>query len=404
MTNKNLPIYPLAYELLPGQTCKLYEVAFPKRWKEELLRIDHIKKSISNPKYGLPIKTLRQLVNSWMDDIVSLKPLTASSDDKQWLSSCEPFTTERLDKLYEIIRVWIRGTYITEVKTSAVRETAKRFLSTMQASEFSGLTAARTVTLSNADGTVNSDAFDALPLLAANRLQGKELEIDGHTVHLCYAAKNELVSLPLEDPKTQQSFSYVFRFSVQTTPPGRFALLLCNMSVRRWVRDLQDPEKPVRSKDEIHAHIYLKQQDKYCKIPIQFPYEKGQAKEANWKWQDKECYNLYGYEPLPDVPDLWRMVGQNSKTYLLPYKTGMWSFQQSDIGTGVSASEKEQFYRQILELLKDRVKESEAACHAAKQGHYKIPYRKTPQEYASREKFREWVCRCAETDRITFEL
>lgn len=223
-------------------------------------------------------------------------------------------------------------------------------------------------------------------------------------VHLCYAAKNELVSLPLEDPKTRQSFSYVFRLSVQTTPPGRFALLLCNMSVRRWVRDLQDPEKPVRSNHEIHAHIYLKREDKYCQIPIQFPYEKGQAKEPNWKWQDKECYNLYGYEPLPDMPDLWRMVKQNSQTYLLPYKTGMWSFKQSDIGTGVSASEKERFYRQILELLKDRVKKSEAACHAAKQGHYKIPYRKTPQEYASREKFREWVRRCAETDRITFEL
>ena len=398
MTDKYLPIYPLAYELLPGQSCKLYEVAFPKRWKEELLRIDYK----SNPKHGLPIKTLRKLANSWMDDIVTMKPLTAASDDKRWLSSMRPFETERLERLYEIIRIWIAGTYINETRPPAVREAAKQFRDTMRAWELSGLTSERTVTLSNADGTVSPDAFDALPLLAANQLQKKELEIDGHTVHLCYAAKNELVSLPLEDTKAHDSFSYVFRFSVQTTPPGRFALLLCNMSVRRWVRDLKNSEKPVRSDCDIHAHIYLKQRKKYCQIPIQFHDEKGRKKDPDWKSQDKECYNLYGYEPLPDMSDLWEAVRQGIKTYLLPYKVGMWSFLEPQIGTGVSLSEKEQCYCQILELLKDMVKESGAATK--KSADYRLPAYETPQKYASREKFREWVRRCAETDRITFEL
>ena len=398
MTDKYLPIYPLAYELLPGQSCKLYEVAFPKRWKEELLRIDYK----SNPKHGLPIKTLRKLANSWMDDIVTMKPLTAASDDKRWLSSMRPFETERLERLYEIIRIWIAGTYINETRPPAVREAAKQFRDTMRAWELSGLTSERTVTLSNADGTVSPDAFDALPLLAANQLQKKELEIDGHTVHLRYAAKNELISLPLEDMKAHDSFSYVFHFSVQTMPPGRFALLLCDMSVRRWVRDLKNPEKPVRSKDKINAYIYLKRQDKYCRIPIRFSDEKRRAKEPDWKSQDKECYNLCGYEPLPDMSDLWEAVRQGNKMYLLPYKVGMWSFQEPKIGTGVSLSEKEQCYRQILELLKDRVKESGAATK--KSADYRIPAYETPQKYASREKFREWVRRCAETDHITFEL
>ena len=398
MPEKYLPIYPLAYELLPGQSCKLYDIAFPKRWKEELLRIDHK----SNPKHGLPIKTLRKLANSWMDDIVTMKQLTTASDDKRWLSSVCPFEAERLERLYEIIRIWIAGTYINETKPPSVREAAKQFRDTMRASELSDLTSERIVTLSNADGTVNLDAFDALPLLAASQLQKKELEIDGHTVHLCYAAKNELISLPLEDTKAHDSFSYVFRFSVQTTPPGRFALLLCDMSVRRWVRDLKNAEKPVRSDYEIHAHIYLKRQDKYCQIPIRFSDEKGRAKEPDWKSQDKECYNLCGYEPLPDMSDLWEAVRQGSETYLLPYKVGMWSCREPQIGTGVSLSEKEQCYRQILELLKDRVRESGAATK--KNADYRIPAYETPQKYASREKFREWVRRCAETECITFEL
>ena len=271
------PIYPLAYELIPGQTCKLYDVSFPQRWKEELINIVRLNNPKFNFQYKLPTVPLEKLINSWMEGVVSLKPLSVASDDRQWLSSCMAFTDKRLKHLYEIIRVWVTGTYINEGRSPAVRDSAKRFCDTMRVSEFYGLTSERTVTLSNADGTVNGDAFDALPLLAVNHLQGKELELNGHTIHLCYAARNELVSRPIEDPKTRQSFSYVFHFSVQTTPPGRFALLLCDMSVRRWVRDLKksvtrsDNGPDVHSGNEIHAHIYLKQSDKYCQIPIQFP-------------------------------------------------------------------------------------------------------------------------------------
>ena len=410
------PIYPLAYELIPGQTCKLYDVSFPQRWKEELIKIIRLDNPKFNFQYKLPTVSLEKLLNSWMDEIVSLKPLSAASDDRQWLSSCMAFTDKRLQRLYEIIRVWITGTYINEGRSPVVRDSAKRFCDTMRVSELYGLTSERTVTLSNADGTVNGDAFDALPLLAINHLQGKELELDGHTIHLCYAVaagkenrkENELVSLPIEDPKTRQSFSYVFRFSVQTTPPGRFALLLCDMSVRRWVRDLKksvirsDNGVDVCSRNDINAHIYLKQSDKYCKIPIEFPYENGQAKEPRWRWQDQECYNLYGYEALPDMRNLWEAVEHGSKIYLLPYKNGMWSFQQSEIGIGVSIKEKERFYHEILNLLDGMVRESGAAYR--KRGEYPNNRYKTPREYETAEKFREWVSRCAETDRITFEL
>lgn len=57
------------------------------------------------------------------------------------------------------------------------------------------------VCLTLENGTVCETAYQAIPLLAINRLLGKEITLNGQTLHLCYAAKNQLVSDPITDMK-----------------------------------------------------------------------------------------------------------------------------------------------------------------------------------------------------------
>lgn len=133
-----------------------------------------------------------------------------------------------------------------------VRNLARTFISDAKKEDIANLSSERDVVLSGNDGTVNEEAYQAEPLIAVNQLLGKNIEVNGTTLHLYYAAKNELISQPIEDPKSQHAYSYVFNFSVQTIPPDRHALLLCNMSIRSWVPGRFDKDKAVYSYIYIH--------------------------------------------------------------------------------------------------------------------------------------------------------
>lgn len=63
MNNK---IYPLAYNLSPGQTCTLYYLGFPQNWKETLLHIARKNNSHFKDEYGLPTNALKNwLIAGW---------------------------------------------------------------------------------------------------------------------------------------------------------------------------------------------------------------------------------------------------------------------------------------------------------------------------------------------------
>lgn len=234
----NDKIYPLAYTLAPEQSCTLYYLGFPAEWKEALLNIARQNSPRFKDEYGLPTNALKKLVDSWMEGIVALAPLKKGSQDAHWLTACRPYTEKDLHALCDIIKVWVKATYLLAPKASVlVKELAKKFCDSMNATAFSGLQSQETVCLTLTDGTVREEAYQALPLLVINHLLDKEILLNGQKLHLCYAAKNQLISDPLTDLKSQHSYSFVFDFSVQTTPPHRKALLLCQMSIRRWVPD-----------------------------------------------------------------------------------------------------------------------------------------------------------------------
>lgn len=396
----NNPIYPVAYTIAHNQVQKLYYLGFPEKWKKELLVIEQKKNPRFKSEYGLPTIALKKMVNNWMEGIVDFRTLKAASNDEQWLTSTLTFTEKRIRVLFGIIKAWVAGTYIADYKVNPIAKgLAQSFIADMRFEDIATLAFERDVVLSGNDGTVSDEAYQAIPLITVNRLLGKELEINGKVLHLCYAAKNELISRPIEDPKSHHYYSYVFNFSVQTTPPERHALLLCNMSIRRWAPGRYNEDRNVYSENAINVHVYVGD-DKYCQIPI---YYSRSDKGFVWKKQDKECYDLWGYEPLIETTGLWEEVERSKEKYLLPYKSGMPSIAKTKIGVGVPVKDKAELYQQMLTYL-DSIAEISDAATTGPRKKSSIPYFKSPQEYKSYEDFRKWVSQCAETDKITFEV
>lgn len=393
------PIFPMAYRIKPNQVRKIYYLGFPSSWKEELIKIAKDNNPKFENKYGLRKDTLQKLVDSWMEGTVSMSLLKEYSDDSQWLASTMPFDEKRINILFEIIRVWVTATYISADKLKPiVISMAKELCSKMKADEFYPLRTEKDVLLSSVDGRVSDEAYQAIPLIVVNNLVGQDIKINGNQIHLSYAAKNELVSNIITKPTHGHKYSFVFKFSVQTTPPQREALLLCDISMRRWIYSRKNKTKTPFLKNAIIGHIRVSD-NKICQIPIQYS---SKTKTLDWKDQDKECYNLYGYEPLPDVNNLWNIVECGNIKYMLPYTNSMDGFVKSNIGTGVPIKDKAEAYKEIFALLGDIVdKPNEPVRIPTRQ---KLHCYKSPDEYETREDFRKWVVSCTETNKIRFEL
>ena len=396
----NHKIYPLAYKLSPKQTCTLYYLGFPASWKTTLLNIARKKNPKFKDEYGLPTNALKKLVDSWMEGIIALAPLKMGSHDERWITSCYEYSEKNIHALCSIIKTWVKATYVTPSKADPiVKKLAKEFCDTMNWEELAAVQSTDEVCLTLENGTVSEAAYQAIPLLAINRLLGKKIALSGQTLRLCYAAKNQLISDPITDMKSHHQYSFVFDLSVQTTPPERKALLLCQMSIRRWIPDNYNKERTPFLTNAINSYIKISE-DKYCQVPIIYDYT---AKQPIWKEQDKECYNIWGYEQLPSVEAVVRNPTAYAKKILLPYKNGMAGFAASKIGTGVSVVDKASLYRAVSALLGDMICEQPEAERVMLRGQ-KLKKYNSPQDYEDSEDFRNWVRRCVETDQITFEL
>ncbi|MEG2686712.1 MAG: DUF3962 domain-containing protein [Christensenellaceae bacterium] len=396
----NDKIYPLAYKLSPKQTCTLYYLGFPEAWKTSLLDITRKSNPHFKDEYALPTIALKKLIDSWMDGVIAFAPLKKDSPDEHWLTSCCAYTEKDIKALCDIIKVWVKATYVTATQVSPlVQKLANDFCSTIEVKTLAKLQSKSEVRLTLEDGTVCEAAYQAIPLLAINRLLGQEIILNEQPLHFCYATKNQLISNPIADPKSHHQYSFVFDLSVQTTPPQRKALLLCQMSIRRWISDRFSTKEATFLPESINAHVKISE-DKYCQVPIAYDYN---AKQIDWKWQDKECYNIWGYEQLPTAETLLMAPAEYAKSILLPFKNGMWGFNASAIGTGVSVIDKASLYNSISCLLGDLIGEQPVAQRVNLRGR-KFAKFNSPQEYGACENFRSWVHKCVETEEITFEI
>lgn len=393
-------IYPLAYKLTPGQTRTIYYLGFPVAWKTALLEIAQKNNPRFKDEYGLPTNALKKLVDSWMEGIIALSPLKKGGSDEHWLVSCYEYSKRDVEVLYEIIKVWVKVTYVIPPKISPlVKKLANNFCETIRSTDLQNNQSKAEICLTFEDGTVTGEAYQAIPLLAINHLLGKDIILNGQPLHLCYSNKNQLISQPITAGKYRHQYSFLFDFSVQTTPPQRQALLLCHLSIRRWIPDSICKDKRPFSSENINAHIRISE-NKYCQVPISYDYNK---RQLDWRQQDKDCYNIWGYEQLPEANEVLLNPSEYAPDVLLPYKNGMGRFIPSKIGVGVSVVDKAALYQAVESLLGDMVCDQPIAQRVKLRGQKFITF-KSPQAYSSPEAFRYWVNKCAETDHIAFEL
>lgn len=396
----NDKIYPLAYKLSPNQNCTLYYLGFPEAWKTDLLNITRKNNPRFKDEYGLPTNALKKLIDSWMEGVITLAPLKKDSHDEHWLTSCSAYSEKDIHALCSIIKVWVKATYVTAPRAlPLVKKLANDFCDRIDPKDLMALQTTAEVCLTLEDGTVCEEAYQAVPLLAINRLLNQEIVLSGQILHLCYAAKNQLISHPIIDPQSRHQYSFLFDFSVQTTPPKRKALLLCQMSIRRWIPDNYDKNRSPFLSEHVNSHIRVSN-SKYCQVPIAYDYN---SKRLDWNAQDKECYNIWGFEQLPLAEDVLRDPATFAAKILLPYKNGMTGFVASKIGTGVSVVDKTSLYQSIFDILGDMICEQPEAERVILRGQ-NFSFFKSPQEYETPEDFRSWVRKCVETDQITFEI
>jgi len=398
------PIFPMAFTIKPNLQCNVFYVGFPLKWKNGLLQIARLKKADIKNQYALPTNSLKKMVNSWMEGIVTLQPLNNTSNDEKWLSSCIPFNEQRLNVLFGLIKVWITTTYVSDKKLPPnIVDHAKKLIQEMDVRDLVELRSQYNVKLSRDDGTVVEEAFDALPWLVVNRLIGKEIRLQDNILELQCVSKNELMSQVLVSEYGK--YSYVFKFSIQTTPPERKALLLCDMSIRRWIDSRKSNDKgekrSVYLDENVNAYVYVSK-NKYYNVPIEYNYYK---KCCDWKEPDKSCYNLYGYEQLPEMSELWNIIESGSDKYLLPYSVNLSSFIEPKIGTGVPIFDKVPSINQIAELLRDYVKIAECGNRVNKNSLFRsLSSVKDVSCYENKEDFRKWVSSCIESKSIKFEI
>ena len=136
----NDKIYPLAFTLTPGQNCTLYYLGFPARWKAMLLDIARKNQPHRRDEYGLPTNALKKLVESWMEGIIALAPLKKDSIDDHWLTSCYAYSEKDIQVLCELIKVWVKGTYVTPFRVSSlVKKLASDFCKEIKPDAFLAL-------------------------------------------------------------------------------------------------------------------------------------------------------------------------------------------------------------------------------------------------------------------------
>lgn len=334
-------------------TCRIYYVGFPAKWKERLVKIQRMNNPKYNEAYALPTYALKNSLTAWMDGVVEIGPLRKESKDEKWMISCEKEIDTEL--VLEHIKMWLSAEYLMKARVlPKVKDEVQKLIGEMQKEELDALKGSEEAALLDEEGIpAENYSFAAFGLLAAGRLMGKTIRIDGHDVKFYYAGKGQLISeIQGEGDKC---YSYGILFSMQTIPPKRKPLLLCECRIHRWIPG-KWKDTPYL-KESILACVWVGKEKIY-----QLPLEYDKTKRYRWRETEQAYYNLYASQPLPEAENVIENIEgclQGQKRISLFYKNGMNSngFQENKIGTGVSVREKKEIFQEIFGYLKDLVEE-----------------------------------------------
>lgn len=354
----NTQIFPMAYIPATNTRVKLYFVGFPEDWKRVLIDLTYRTNPRFNDLYALPTNVLRDYLNSWLEDVVDIKPLRTTSDDSRWLVATE---YPDLEKICEIMSLWIAATYVNGYRvTTETKEIAQNLISDISPDILADLVHAEEMELfDNMGQAAGNYSYRAFVLIIMKKLIGQKLNLFGEQLVLNRIDNDELISDPIFPPHKDKvhPYSYAIKFSMQTTPPERRVLMVCDVSIRRYISHVWK-EKPYLAK-KIHALVKTAS-FKYKKVAI------GYKSKISWDEIDQKCYNLYNFAMLPDANDVIHNVEQYysitaNPQILCPYVNGLDYADKHKVGTGVSVVDKYEIYKQLETLLTDLVREPQEA-------------------------------------------
>ena len=404
------PIYPMAMIPKTNIAFKLFYLSFPKEWKELMVKLQLSIDPKFNTMYNLKTNVLYGYLNGWLDDVVQISPMKQDSDDSKWFVSLnEP----DVEKICEIIQIWIAGEYLSHNKKTEETEIIADKLMDMIDSEVlrTGISVEETVMFDPEGHALTDYAFNAFSLYAANAMNGKTITWGGQELTLSSCGSKMLMSQPISDGKAKPNYYSVgLQLSVQTTPPERSCMLLIDCSVKRFISDVWKDK--IYLNEDIHAYISLGN-NKYRTITLKQRYEKADSDNDSkyihyWNSPEQSCYNLYNPRLLPNADDVLchpeqYLKGNSEPQILLPYKFGM-DFANQRIGTGLSVKDKQEIFSQISELMKDFADMAEPA-QPIKQSKtvHNIPSSNTSKAELQRI-HRERLKQCTEMSELRIEV
>lgn len=373
-------IFPMAFEPKPELQQHIYYLNFPKAWKSELFELLTEAGLMKGDYYNLPTRSLARMINSWMDGVVRMQPLSRKSDDSNWLLSAHAFGEEEKKELIKLIRLWLRSLFRRRKDMPQdLQERTEAFCRSFDSRRPELLKQlccrSEEICLSRKDGSVTSEAYDLLPLLAINKLSGRQIEIENKKFNLLYAGKKQIISLPAEVSGKQDEdlYSFVLDFSVQNLPPAEKPLLVCHISVRRWIAQFTAEAEQLYLPKRINALIKTSE-DKLYPVPVRYVKASAPGKKGRIDW-DPEAAEIYKIRALPPLPQLKEVLSsprdfarmacrpcsqtllkEQAAGVLLPYSNGMKSAFPPKVGSGITMRDKDRFMEILQEVLSPYVK------------------------------------------------
>lgn len=369
-------IFPMAYIPATNTRIKLYFIGFPQNWKRVLIDLTYKTNPRFNDLYALPTNLLQDYLNSWLEDVVDIKPLRTTSDDSRWLVATE---YPDIDKLCEIMSIWLSATYVTGFRvTDETKEVARNLIRDITPDILANSVHMEELELFNDMGqTVSDYSYRAFVLTIMKKLTGQKLTLFGEQMVLNRTDKDELISDPIYPSHKDKvyPYSYAIKLSLQTTPPERRVLLVLDVSIRRYISYVW-AENPFLTK-KVFAHVKTAS-NRYKKIAIRY------KSTIGWDEIDQKCYNLYNFAALPDAYNVICNVEQyyaksGNPQILCPYANGLKYADTHMVGTGVSVVDKFEIYKQIEIILSDLVCEPQKAL-ICKAQHISSKFVKTYEE------------------------
>lgn len=423
-------VYPIAFEPKAGLEHECYYIAFPAEWKEKLIDIRNRTETDNYHGFNLRTDPLKELLINWLPGVVKMDPLgptryySSGLPDQKWLTCLDKPSDENFRELAELVKLWIQMVFKIEENEKTAR-LGLNGLDIMQIkSEISDLVdeisadrlkaglKREQVKLIDEDGRATGAGFDVLPYLIVAELKGKEIAVGDQVLHLCYQQGRvgngrEMITTPFHHAKSGHQYSYVFRFSLETIPPKKKPLVICHLSMRRWIPACKRPKPgPYLNNVAINAKIKI-DEDRFCEVPIlRASKKKGDLWQYFWDETARLAYEMIAIKTLPDANDVIRNPEKHKESILLPFKNGMENngFVKSAIGTGVSFADKVPITKALRLLLSDYIEETVLAAETVIGSQMKPSLVAEPDKYESRESFRSWVHQCSGASHITFEL